>query len=63
MNNQRINREYNDFLSDAQIELQGSNPLFSGPPANVKGNISNGAFGFFSAYSATRSYAIVTDTP
>jgi hypothetical protein len=33
----------------------GSNPLFSGPPANVKGNISNGAIGFFAAYTTSRS--------
>jgi hypothetical protein len=50
-----IGRDYAGFLSEAQAELMGSNPLFSGPPANVKGNISNGAIGFFSAYTASRS--------
>lgn len=53
-----IGKEYFNFLLDAQDELRGSNPLFSGPPANVKGNINNGAVGFFAAYSATRSSAI-----
>jgi len=53
-----IGTEYYSFLVEAQTELFGSNPLFSGPPANIKGNISNGAVGFFSAYSSTRSYAI-----
>ncbi len=53
-----IGKEYANFLWEAQAELRGSNPLFSGPPSNVKGNISNGAVGFFSAYSATRSFAI-----
>lgn len=53
-----IEKEYYSFLVEAQTELFGSNPLFSGPPANIKGNISNGAVGYFSAYSATRSYAI-----
>ena len=52
-----IGKEYADFLFGAQAELMGSNPLFSGPPANVKGNVSNGAVGFFAAYSATRSSA------
>jgi len=53
-----IGKEYYNFLMEAQSELFGSNPLFSGPPANIKGNISNGAVGFFAAYSATHSYAI-----
>jgi hypothetical protein len=54
-----IGKEYYDFIANVQTELFGSNPLFSGPPANVKGNISNGGVGFFAAYSATRSTAIV----
>jgi hypothetical protein len=52
-----IGKDYADFIWEAQSELRGSNPLFSGPSANVKGNISNGAIGFFVAYSATRSTA------
>jgi hypothetical protein len=54
-----ISKDYYSFVMEAQAELRGSNPLFSGPPANVKGNISSGAVGFFSAYSATRSSAKV----
>jgi len=54
-----ISREYYSFIQDAQSELRGSNPLFSGPGANVKGNISNGAIGFFAAYPVSRAYAIV----
>jgi hypothetical protein len=54
-----ISREYYYFIQDAQSELRGSNPLFSGPGANVKGNISNGAIGFFEAYPVSSSYAIV----
>jgi hypothetical protein len=53
-----IGKEYADFIWDAQAELFGSNPLFSGPPANVKGNINNGAIGFFAAYSITRASVI-----
>lgn len=56
-----IGKEYANFLWEAQAELRGSNPLFSGPPANVKGNINNGAIGFFTAYSATRSFAITPE--
>lgn len=58
-----LGKEYASFIQEAQSELFGSNPLFSGPPANVKGNISNGAFGFFAAYSVSRGYALVPGTP
>ncbi len=58
-----IGKEYATFISQAQAEIRGSNPLFSGPPANVKGNLSNGAIGFFGAYSISRASAVVPDTP
>jgi hypothetical protein len=50
-----IAKDYAMFLSEAQMELMGSNPLFSGPPANVNGNISNGAIGIFAAYTTSRA--------
>jgi hypothetical protein len=53
-----IGKEYAAFISEAQTEIWGSNPLFSGPRSNVTGNISNGAIGFFAAYSVRRAYAI-----
>jgi hypothetical protein len=56
-----IGKDYAAFLWSAQTELFGSNPLFSGPPANVTGNINNGAVGFFSAYSATRASTITPE--
>ncbi|MCB8999041.1 MAG: DUF4249 domain-containing protein [Bacteroidales bacterium] len=55
---QGISEEYYKFIIEAQTELFGSNPLFSGPPANISTNISNGALGFFTAISIKRSYAI-----
>lgn len=54
-----LGRDYAGFLWEAQSELMGSNPLFSGPPANVTGNISNGAIGFFAAYTTSRSRIMV----
>ena len=57
-----IGAEYANFIWEAQSEVRGSNPLFSGPPANVKGNINNGASGFFAAFSASRSFAVVADS-
>jgi hypothetical protein len=56
-----IGEAYTNFIMDAQAEVWGANPLFSGPPANVKGNISNGAIGFFSAYSVSRASTVVKD--
>lgn len=46
-----ITEEYFDFIEAVQQENRGQYPLFSGPPANVPGNISNGGLGFFAAYS------------
>jgi hypothetical protein len=57
-----IGSGYANFIWEAQSEIRGSNPLFSGPPANVKGNINNGAIGFFAAYSASRYSTVVSDT-
>lgn len=54
-----IGEDYINFIWEVQSEVRGSNPLFTGPPANVKGNISNGAIGFFAAYSTTRKSAVV----
>jgi len=49
-----ITKEYFDFIDE--VKQSGFNiPFFSGPPANVKGNVNNGGVGFFSAFS--NSYA------
>ncbi len=53
-----ITKEYFDFIN--QVDLSGvSIPFFTGPPANVKGNISNGAIGFFAAGSSSWYTAVV----
>ncbi|MBE0648623.1 MAG: DUF4249 domain-containing protein [Bacteroidales bacterium] len=53
-----ITKEYYDFIT--QVQLSGFNiPFFTGPPANVQGNISNGGIGFFSAYSNTWGSTVV----
>jgi hypothetical protein len=51
-----ITKEYAEYVLNAQKELQGSVPIFSGPPANVQTNInaknaSVSICGFFTAYS------------
>jgi len=53
-----ITREYYDFIN--QVKISGINiPFFTGPPANVQGNVNNGGIGFFAAYSNSWASAIV----
>ena len=53
-----ITKEYYDFIQ--QVQQAGIQiPFFSGPPANVEGNISDGAVGFFSAYSDSFAMHII----
>ena len=47
-----ITKEYYNFLFEVQLS-QFNIPLFSGPPANVSSNISNGSVGFFTAHSSS----------
>lgn len=53
-----LTKEYGTFLDNAQREFEGSDPIFSGPPANVETNLratgtgnDTPLAGFFSAYS------------
>lgn len=46
-----ITKDFHEYLEAIEEETGFKNPMFSGPPANVKGNISNGALGYFTAYS------------
>lgn len=54
-----IDENYYDFLVAAQEETSPKNPLFSTIPANVPGNISNGALGVFTACSVFKKSVIV----
>jgi hypothetical protein len=53
-----ISEAYYNFVVEVQTETGFQTPLFSGPPANVKGNISDGAIGFFAVYSVAYSSTI-----
>jgi len=44
-----ISRKYYDFVIALMLETDWRGSPFDGPPANVPGNISNGALGFFHA--------------
>jgi len=54
-----IDQAYYDFVTDAQLEIIGNIPLFSGPSANVTSNISNGGVGIFAAYSILRASTVL----
>ncbi|WP_430971607.1 DUF4249 domain-containing protein [Sunxiuqinia rutila] len=55
-----ITKAYYEFLVGVDRETGTKVPLFSGPPANVKGNISNGALGFFAVMEVERASTIFT---
>lgn len=54
-----ITEDYTNFVWNIQDETGYSSPLFDGPPANIPGNLSNGALGYFAAYSNERASTIV----
>lgn len=58
-----ISEDYYNFSIQVQQVLAGQNPLFSGPPANPFTNVSDGAVGFFSAYSINSGSTIVKNIP
>ena len=55
----RINKDFHKFMTELQDATRPSTPLFSGPPSNAKGNISNGAVGYFAAYSISRKRGVI----
>ena len=57
-----ITKEYYNFIQDLQLEtFEFSNPLFSGPPANISTNLSGGAVGFFTAFSSSYASVVATE--
>lgn len=56
-----ISRDYYKYLIEAQVSTRPSVPLFSGPPANPRTNFTNGAIGYFAAYSMARAQTIVSE--
>ena len=49
-----ITEDYYNFIMEAQTMYYPQVPIFSGPPANVRSNLSNNAIGYFTAYSISR---------
>ncbi|NJO87663.1 MAG: DUF4249 family protein [Chloroflexia bacterium] len=48
-----------DFLLAIILETDFSGTMFSGPPSNIPGNVSNGALGFFSASAVTEKTILI----
>ena len=58
-----INEDYYNFFLELRTESGPSNPLFSGPPANVRSNVKEGALGYFAATRRARASLIVPENP
>ncbi len=56
-----ISKAFYIYNRDVADIYGGTNPLFGSTPSNVRGNLSNGAIGFFAAYS-TRNFTTICDT-
>ncbi len=56
-----LNKEQYIYYNEVIRATSFQNPMFGGPPANVNGNISNGAFGYFGAFSTTYSSLVLTE--
>lgn len=54
-----LSREYYNFIVTFMLETVWNQGGAAGPPANIIGNISNGALGYFCAHSVNHSTAIV----
>lgn len=52
-----ISKKYYNFINDAQKNLQPPIPFNPSPGIRIKGNISNGALGFFQASAVTQKSA------
>ncbi|MDE6105770.1 MAG: DUF4249 domain-containing protein [Bacteroidales bacterium] len=51
--------DFDEYISDLQNALAPSMPMFGGSPANARGNLSGGAFGFFATYTVRRASVVL----
>ncbi len=57
-----IPKGYFDFFNELRSESGFSNPLFSGPPANISSNLEEGGLGYFAAFKSKQLTYIVPDS-
>jgi hypothetical protein len=58
-----LSRDYYDFFNELRTEAGSSNPLFSGPPANIRSNVMEGGLGYFDARIVQRTSIILQNDP
>ena len=58
---QAVTEEYYNYIAQLLAETVWNMGPLDGPPANPTGNISNGAMGFFLAYSKQEITAVVPE--
>lgn len=46
---------YNDYIGQVRDALSSNIPVFSAAPSNIRGNVSNDAFGYFAVYAVGRA--------
>jgi hypothetical protein len=54
-----ITEDYFKFIIECRISSGFQTPMFSSTPGNVRTNLTNGAMGYFAAYSVSRASAVV----
>lgn len=54
-----VPKEYYDFMLSLMLETEWNGGPMSGPPANIKGNVNNGALGFFLAADVKKNYTVL----
>jgi hypothetical protein len=54
-----LTRRYYDFLVTLMLETSWNQGGGAGPPSNIKGNMSNGAIGYFAAHAVSQSAVVV----
>lgn len=54
-----ISEDYLNFYTELRSESGFNNPLFAGPPANIRSNLKEGGLGYFTARRVQRTILIV----
>jgi hypothetical protein len=54
-----ITEDYFKFILECRISSGFQTPMFSSTPGNVRTNLTNGAMGYFAAYSVSRASTVV----
>ncbi|MDD4384199.1 MAG: DUF4249 domain-containing protein [Bacteroidales bacterium] len=54
-----LTQDYYNYMIELQSSAGTSIPFFGGPPANPRTNLSNGAIGFFAAYSVAKTSTVI----